>query len=291
VLVVDDSLSVRKVVERALEARRIEVLSAASGTEAVEKISREKPDLIVCDVIMPDMDGYQICEFVRQHPHLGRTPLLLISGIVNSQVLERAAAVRSDDVLRKPFAADELWNKIEPLLQRPASAAARRGPGVAGRPILESGALGSPSAAPPAASSAPRRGEDLQGPVRTEAFTAAPADLKSLLSTLVALPGVGLAVLVDREGFLIESAGDMLLGADVAGALAAMLAEASEGIGRELARGALGSLILEYEAGVVLLSSVGGVGTLAMVLRDPAGLGKVRYYVKKTLPDMLEILG
>ena len=87
VLVVDDSLSVRKVVQRALESRRIEVLSAASGSEALEQIGREAPDLIVCDVIMPDMDGYQICDFVKKHETLGHTPVLLISGIVNGTVL------------------------------------------------------------------------------------------------------------------------------------------------------------------------------------------------------------
>ena len=116
VLVVDDSLSVRKVVQRALESRRIEVLSAASGTEALEQIGREAPDLIVCDVIMPDMDGYQICDFVKKHPTLGHTPVLLISGIVNGTVLERAAKVRSDDVMRKPFAAEELLQRIESFL-------------------------------------------------------------------------------------------------------------------------------------------------------------------------------
>src|ERR1700720_2326089 len=116
VLVVDDSLSVRKVVQRALESRRIEVLSAASGTEALEQIGREAPDLIVCDVIMPDMDGYQICDFVKKHPTLGHTPVLLISGIVNGTVLERAAKVRSNDVMRKPFAAEELLQRIESFL-------------------------------------------------------------------------------------------------------------------------------------------------------------------------------
>ena len=58
VLVVDDSLSVRKVVQRALEAKRIDVLSAASGTEAMEQIAREAPDLIVCDVIMVLVAGF-----------------------------------------------------------------------------------------------------------------------------------------------------------------------------------------------------------------------------------------
>ena len=123
VLVVDDSLSVRKVVQRALESRRIEVLSAASGNEALEQIGRDAPDLIVCDVIMPDMDGYQICDFVKKHPTLSRTPVLLISGIVNGTVLERAAKVRSDDVMRKPFAAEELLQRIESFLGAQARSA------------------------------------------------------------------------------------------------------------------------------------------------------------------------
>src|SRR4029077_2874501 len=82
VLVVDDSLSVRKVVERALIGRQIEVVCAATGTEALERFEHEAPDLVVCDVVMPDRDGYEICEFVKRHPRLGQTPVLLMSGIV-----------------------------------------------------------------------------------------------------------------------------------------------------------------------------------------------------------------
>jgi len=100
VLVVDDSLSVRKVVQRALESKRIEVLSAASGSEAIEQIAREAPDLIVCDVIMPDMDGYQICDFVKKHPALGHTPVLLISVAASPAV--RAALPEAHPVLRDP---------------------------------------------------------------------------------------------------------------------------------------------------------------------------------------------
>ena len=72
VLVVDDSLSVRKVVERALLARQMEVVCAATGSEALECIERDEPDVVVCDVVMPDKDGYEICEFVKGHPRLGR---------------------------------------------------------------------------------------------------------------------------------------------------------------------------------------------------------------------------
>src|SRR5262245_37173459 len=267
VLVVDDSLSVRTVVERALKSKRIEVLSAASGTEAMAQIRREEPDLVVCDVIMPDMEGYEICEFVRDHPRLGRTPVLLMSGIVNGSVLARAAEVRSNDVIRKPFAADELLNKIDGLLS-----------------------VGAPVPVEPAVSAVSLPRTDL-GASSSPSVPAAPAeDVKAVLGRLAAVPGISLAVLVDREGFLIESAGDMMLEAEVAGALAACLAESSEGIGRELKQGTLVSLIVEYDSGLVLVNTAGPAAMLATVLCDPALLGKVRYYVKKTLPDLLEVL-
>jgi CheY-like chemotaxis protein/predicted regulator of Ras-like GTPase activity (Roadblock/LC7/MglB family) len=277
VLVVDDSLSVRKVVQRALESKRIEVLSAASGNEAMEQIAREAPDLIVCDVIMPDMDGYQICDFVKKHPTLGHTPVLLISGIVNSTVLERAAKVRSDDVMRKPFAADELLHRIESLLL------------AAGRPAAAAAPVPAPTApAPERRAPQPER----PAPVAEPAAVVAPApepgpDLKALLAGVAELAGVSLTALIDREGALMEVAGGLLPEAELAGALAACLVESTDGVGRALTQGRLQSLILEYDSGVVLLNAVGAGAMLAVVLGDPAVLGKVRYHVKKALPDLV----
>jgi CheY-like chemotaxis protein/predicted regulator of Ras-like GTPase activity (Roadblock/LC7/MglB family) len=288
VLVVDDSLSVRKVVQRALESKRIEVLSAASGSEALEQIARETPDLIVCDVIMPDMDGYQICDFVKKHPTLGHTPVLLISGIVNATVLERAAKVRSDDVMRKPFAADELLHRIESLLPvtgRPAPAAVPA-------PVAETvpfAAAAVPTPAPERRAPQPER----PAPVVPEPVAVVPPapapgpDLKTLLAGVAELPGVSLTALIDREGALMEAAGGLLPEAELAGALAACLVESTDGVGRALTQGRLQSLILEYDAGVVLLNAVGTGAMLAVVLGDPAVLGKVRYHVKKALPDLV----
>jgi CheY-like chemotaxis protein/predicted regulator of Ras-like GTPase activity (Roadblock/LC7/MglB family) len=286
VLVVDDSLSVRKVVQRALESKRIEVLSAASGSEAIEQIGREAPDLIVCDVIMPDMDGYQICDFVKKHPTLGRTPVLLISGIVNSTVLERAAKVRSDDVMRKPFAADELLHRIESFLPapgRPQPAAAPAPPTPAAAQLAPVGPpVDRRIPAPPRVATAP---EALSAPV---APIAEPGpDLKALLAGVAELPGVSLTAFIDREGALMEAAGGLLPEAALAGALAACLVGSTDGVGRALAQGRLQSLILEYDAGVVLLNAVGDGAMLAVVLGDPAVLGKVRYHVKKALPDLV----
>jgi CheY-like chemotaxis protein/predicted regulator of Ras-like GTPase activity (Roadblock/LC7/MglB family) len=283
VLVVDDSLSVRKVVQRALESKRIEVLSAASGSEAMEQIAREAPDLIVCDVIMPDMDGYQICDFVKKHPTLGATPVLLISGIVNGTVLERAAKVRSDDVMRKPFAADELLHRIESFLS------------ASGRPAVSIGSPASPAPVPAAAAPVPPLTEPERSappteplaPTVTRAAVEPASDLKTMLGGVAELSGVSLTALIDREGALMEMAGGLLLEAEFAGALAACLVEATDGVGRALTQGRLQSLILEYDGGVVLLNAVGADAMLAVVLGDPAVLGKVRYHVKKALPDLV----
>ena len=312
VLVVDDSLSVRKVVQRALESKRIEVLSAASGSEALEQIGRDAPDLIVCDVIMPDMDGYQICDFVKRHPTLGHIPVLLISGIVNNTVLERAAKVRSNDVMRKPFAADELLHRIETFLSTPGR------PAVATAPVAPPAAAAAPMArpvmtappAPVAAPVAPAPAAPTVAPLERRApaperlapapiaerplapVAAAPAvpDLKALLSGVAELPCVSLTALVDREGALMEAAGGLLPEAEFAGALASCLVESTHGVGRALAQGRLQSLILEYNAGVVLLNAVGDDAMLAVVLGDPAVLGKVRYHVKKALPDLVRVV-
>jgi len=317
VLVVDDSLSVRKVVEKALTGRGVEVLSAATGTEAIERIEQERPDIVVCDVILPDKDGYKVCEFVRAHPAVARIPLLLISGVVNSTVLARAAEVQANDVMFKPFAAEELVRKIDSLLgarvitpapDTPEPPAARESvtPPMPERvpsppPAPPSPAPPPPVAAPPVAP-APIVPPPPVVPAAPRAATSRAAiepiaaleigeessgdDLKSRLETLCATPGVRLAALADREGFLIESAGDHALDAEVAAALSACVAESSHGIGRDLAQGGLLGMILEYQHGMLLLHAVGRSALLAVVVADAAALGKARYVVRKALPDL-----
>jgi CheY-like chemotaxis protein len=276
ILIVDDSVTIRKVVERALEARSIQVVSAATGSEAIERIEREAPDLVICDVIMPDQDGYQICQYVKSRPGLAKTPVLLISGIVNGTVLERAAQVHSDDVMRKPFAAEELVRKIDGLLSvQPAETAAAAAPADVNAPSLA------------ALSGLVTRADD---PVPDTSSAVSALDLKTSLAQFAGVAGVRLVALVDREGFLIESAGEASMDVELAWALASAVAEAGEGIGRALTQGVLQALILEFEGGIVLLHTVGPAAMLAVVLNDPTVLGKVRYSVKRALTDLLRAM-
>jgi len=293
VLVVDDSLSVRKVVERALVGRRIEVVCAATGSEALERIERDEPDVVVCDVVMPDKDGYEICDFVKRHPRLGRTPVLLMSGIVNDDVRARAARVQSADVLSKPFAADDLLRRLDALLTPPrretppAPPVSRPEPVEPASPPVPAPALNgsnghveSPVTPPPA----PLRPAAIPGTPPASA----PTTTAAVLRQFAAIEGVQWAVLADREGFLLDASSEDVVGAEVAGALSACLAESSEGLGRELGRGPLHGMILEYEQGMVVLYGVGATALLAIALSEPAVLGKVRYFAKKAVPELLQ---
>jgi len=270
VLVVDDSPSVREGVEKALDGHGLKVLAAASGAQAIEIIDRDRPDVVICDVILPDKDGYQICQYVRTHPTVGTTPFLLISGIDNGTVQARATEVRSDGVMFKPFGVDDLVRRVDGLLAGHSNGAKQP---VAMAPTA--------MAAAPASTAAPA----------ATAATTSDGSLKEQLQGLAGTPGVRFVVLADREGFLIETAGELAPDSEeVAGALASCLAEASDGIGRELGQGQLLGTILEYEAGTLLLHGVGSSALLAVLVGDQGALGKVRYYVRKTVPELLRVL-
>jgi CheY-like chemotaxis protein len=292
VLVVDDSLSVRKVVEKALAGRKMEVLSAASGAEAIERIERDRPDIVVCDVILPDKDGYQVCQFVRAHPMIAKMPVLLISGVVNSTVLARAAEVQSNDVMFKPFAAEQLVRKIDALLASAPNGAASAPAASAPPTALSAPQPPAPSAPPPPpvpVVAPPRPGAAPAAPVTAAPDSETATDLKAQLVTLAAASGVRFVALADREGFLIESAGHAVPEIEVAAALAACLGESSEGIGRELGQGGLQGMMLEYETGTLLLYGV-GQSLLAVLVTDAAALGKVRYLVKKSLTGIQQVI-
>ncbi len=125
VLVVDDSLSVRKAVGFALKPRQLEVLEAASGREALSVIREHHPAMVVCDVIMKDLSGFDVCEAMRQDPALREIPIILISGIVNDQVRARAASAGAALILSKPFRAPALADEVVRLLgARPSVVAA-----------------------------------------------------------------------------------------------------------------------------------------------------------------------
>jgi DNA-binding response OmpR family regulator len=115
---IDDSATMREVVKIAFRRENFNVVTCSDMASAVVQFEQTVPDAVVSDVIMPDKDGYQLCEFIKQHPQLGGTPVFLMSGVVNKEVAERAHEVKADELIRKPFHPQELVARVKKLLNR-----------------------------------------------------------------------------------------------------------------------------------------------------------------------------
>lgn len=118
ILIADDSIAVRKVAERLLTEAGLGVTLAANGEEALAYLAKERPDVVVSDVIMPDKSGYEVCAFIRGNATLAATPVLLISGIVNDEVTRQAESCRADGVLKKPFQGTSLKDRVLELIAK-----------------------------------------------------------------------------------------------------------------------------------------------------------------------------
>jgi twitching motility two-component system response regulator PilG len=119
VLVVDDSRVVRKVVELTLWRERIEVVSATDGLGALAAVSDTQPDLMLLDVQLPQMDGYQVCHVVRRHQDFRHLPIVLLSGKDSLIDRVRGKLAGSTDYLSKPFDPAELVWTVKRYLTTP----------------------------------------------------------------------------------------------------------------------------------------------------------------------------
>src|SRR5229473_5207577 len=115
---IDDSATMREVVKIAFRRENFNVVTCADMASAVSQFDETAPDAVISDVIMPDKDGYQLCQYVKQHPLFGGTPVFLMSGVVNKEVAERAHEVKADELIRKPFHPQDLVARVKKLLDR-----------------------------------------------------------------------------------------------------------------------------------------------------------------------------
>ncbi|MGH9683352.1 MAG: response regulator [Candidatus Acidiferrales bacterium] len=113
---IDDSATMREVIKIAFRKENIHVITCADAASALAQFGETAPDAVITDVIMPDKDGYEVCEFIKQHERFGKTPVLLMSGVVNRTVAERAMSVRADELIRKPFQPQDLILRVKNLL-------------------------------------------------------------------------------------------------------------------------------------------------------------------------------
>ncbi len=117
VLVVDDSHVIRRLIEVVLAQVHLDVVTVATGTEACERLQRDTPDMLILDIGLPDMTGWDILEFARSHPDLGNTAIIMLTGHSDADDIDRAAEMGADAYLLKPFRPDELRRIVVDTIQ------------------------------------------------------------------------------------------------------------------------------------------------------------------------------
>lgn len=152
VLLADDSITVQKIVKLSLSEEGMEVIAFGNGEQAVEQIESIKPDLVMADVFMPGKDGYEVCEFVKAHPQLKDTPVILLVHAFEPFDPERAKKAGADHQLTKPFQSIRtLVQTVQDLLSKPAEASASATPVTETTPAPAMSAMPAPQPVSPLA--------------------------------------------------------------------------------------------------------------------------------------------
>lgn len=123
ILLADDSITIQKVVELTFSDGDYEVIATNNGAKAIQKLSEFRPDIILSDIIMPEKNGYEVCEFVKSHPEYRDIPVILLTGTFEPFDPDRAEKAGCDAVVTKPFESQSLVHKVEELIQQSQSSA------------------------------------------------------------------------------------------------------------------------------------------------------------------------
>lgn len=116
ILVIEDDESIRKLIAKFLSLHQWECLEAGNGAEAKMMLQREKTDLIICDINLPDMTGNDILTFVKGEQALSSIPFVVISAYTSQPDIDRSMALGANDYITKPFSYRDLVARINKLI-------------------------------------------------------------------------------------------------------------------------------------------------------------------------------
>ena len=124
ILLAEDTTAIRAVIAFMLRARGYEVVEAAHGQEALDRAFAQPPDLVVLDVLMPVMNGFEACARLKSSPETKHVPILMLTAVARDAGKDDAHWKKvsgADDFVFKPFKAHDLLERIERLLAQPAA--------------------------------------------------------------------------------------------------------------------------------------------------------------------------
>ena len=117
ILIVDDDPLILDLFEFSFDQTKFEIIRAQNGREGLEKALREKVDLILLDVMMPDLNGYEVCRQIKNNPATRATKVIMVSAKVQKEEIEQGLKAGADDYITKPFEPLELADKITKMLE------------------------------------------------------------------------------------------------------------------------------------------------------------------------------
>ena len=121
ILIVDDELAIIKLLRASLQARDYEVFSATNGAEALRALEIELPDLLILDITMPKMDGFEVCRQLREWSQI---PIIMLSARGDETDKVKCLDLGADDYVTKPFSTNELMARVRSVLRRSESTTA-----------------------------------------------------------------------------------------------------------------------------------------------------------------------
>lgn len=116
ILVVDDSPTIRKFISIALKVKGFEIISAGDGMEALELLPNDSVDLVITDLNMPNIDGFNLIERIRTNENYQNTPIIVMSNLSNSEDIQRAMNLGANSYLIKPFDQNNITKEVAKYL-------------------------------------------------------------------------------------------------------------------------------------------------------------------------------
>jgi DNA-binding response OmpR family regulator len=118
ILIVDDEADLRNAVDAMLSVKGHIVTHAEDGVQALESIKKNSPDLVICDIEMPKLKGFDVLSELRENPALSKIPIIFLTGKTDISYLVKAMQLNVNDFLTKPFTEEELFGAIDVQLKK-----------------------------------------------------------------------------------------------------------------------------------------------------------------------------
>lgn len=302
VLVVDDSTSVRKVLEKLLASRGLVVTTSESAEKGLEAINHTPPQLVIADVVMPGMSGFELCQALKMRASTKSIPVILISGIINEDVVTQAQQAGAFDVVSKPFTPEDLFPKIEralnaakqvvpafsepaPTPSEPPILAAAPAPTIPTPPVS---AAASPVASPPTQAASEPIPPTPQASVTAQDHN---QSLTDALRPFLDKPEIESILVISNAGQLLAWMGQTIDEPDLLATYLHTMLSISSVMGDKYHLSSVQSLSLEYPGKTLVVSRINNKSSLVLMLRGTGGTGVIRYLVLKQMPQLKAILG